>query len=268
MIIQKNTPIENYLINGREVFVKREDLSSLPPAPALAKLRGVYNFLEGLKEKGINKFGVYDTRLSKAGWGCSAVANEIGGIEIINFYPDLKEYNHKTPENQSKVLELGHKVYGLKGGRTAILYARAKKIMKEMQAYPMPMGLVLKETVEEVSIEAKTIDEKYLGGDLIVCVGTGMILAGIIKGIGNKFNRIYGISAGMNIEKQKKRIKSVIEEIPDNVEFIMSEKDYYYEDFIVTPFPCSPYYDKKAYRWMIKNLKYLKDTILFWNIGV
>ena len=35
----------------------------------------------------------------------------------------------------------------------------------------------------------------------------------------------------------------------------------------VCPFPCNPFYDKKAWEWLINNEFKLKSPILFWNIG-
>jgi hypothetical protein len=33
------------------------------------------------------------------------------------------------------------------------------------------------------------------------------------------------------------------------------------------PFPCNPYYDLKAWEWLMKNKGQLEEPILFWNIG-
>jgi len=33
------------------------------------------------------------------------------------------------------------------------------------------------------------------------------------------------------------------------------------------PFPCNPYYDRKAWKWLIENYTDLQKPILFWNIG-
>lgn len=264
-LIQNNTPIEKYQIQGREIFVKREDLSSLPPCPALAKLRGVYKRLTKLKEQGVNKVGVFDTRVSKSGLGCSAIANELGDLEITNFYPHLISYE-EPPEQQKKVLELGHKIYGMKGGRTAVLYSQAKKICKENGLEMMPLGLVVEESVEGVIEECNTIP--FIPDNIIVSVGSGMMLAGISIAMAGKVKKIIGISAGMSPSRQRKRISDLLGiDLPSNVEIIKSEKGYYEPEEFECPFPSSPWYDKKAYKWMYDHLEELNGTILFWNIG-
>jgi threonine dehydratase len=211
-IIQQNTPLEKYNINGRDIFVKREDLSSLDPAPRLSKLRGVYERMLKVKNEGYKTIGVFDTRVSKAGWGCAAIAQEIGDLEIINFYPELKEYlkTNFIPENQRKVKELGGKLCGMKGGRTAVLYSQSKKLAEMKGWYMMPLGLVVEESVKATSKIAETLPANALGGDLVVCIGSGMITAGIASALATKLNRIYAVSAGMDNTRQRLRIKKVI----------------------------------------------------------
>lgn len=264
-LINENTPIEKYFVKGREIFVKREDLSTNPPCPALAKLRGVYKRMLKLKEQGITKIGVMDTRVSKSGLGCAAIANEIGNIDIINFFPCLVSYT-EYPEIQQKVLELGQGVWGLKGGRTAVLYSQAKKICKEKGWYMMPLGLVVEESVDGVIKECETLP--FIPDYIFVSVGSGMMLAGISISMASKVKKIIGISAGMSPKRQRKRIMDLVGiDLPSNVEIIKSEKGYYEPENIETPFPSSPYYDKKAYRYMIENFDKLEGRILFWNIG-
>lgn len=265
-LIRNNTPIEEYTFQGKTFFVKREDLSCLQPLPALAKLRGVYKRMLKLKEQGITKIGVMDTRVSKSGLGCSVLANEIGGIEVVNFYPHLVSYK-ECPEVQQKVIELGQGVWGLKGGRTSVLYSQAKKICEEKGWYMMPLGLVVNESVDGVIEECNNLT---IIPDLIIMpVGSGMMLAGVSIAMSGKVKKIIGISAGMSPNRQKKRIFDLLGiELPFNVEIIKSEKGYYEPEECECPFPSSIWYDRKAFKWMIENFEKLEGKVLFWNIGV
>ena len=270
-LIRDNTPVEEYEIRGKTVYVKRDDLC-IPSeeAPALAKLRGVYYRLLELKDSGFTRIGVMDTRISKSGWGVAYLAKHIGGLEVINYYPDLKSYGGGIPDNQQNVLKLGGNVHGLPGGRTAILYHQAKEDLAKIEhSYMLPLGLVVEESVEAIREEAELLDDKYLGGDVVVCVGSGMTILGLALALENKVNKIYGISAGMSNARQIKRIKGINWVVPQVIKLILPPGvDYYSYDNIKTPFRSSPYYDKKAWRWLRKNLKKLKEPILFWNIGV
>lgn len=263
------TPLEAYEVQGRRVWVKREDLATNPPAPALAKLRGVLPHLERVKAAGRQIVGVLDTRISKSGWGVAAVARELGGLEVWAFYPALKADAGRIREQEAQAQRLGAKLCPLKGGRCAILYARARRVVEEAGGYMMPMGLVVRESVVAIAGVAQALPEEVRGGDVVLSVGSGMTVAGIAMGAAKRMHRIYGISAGMATAKQHKRIQTTTGlALPLNVRLILPEGVGYFDcEQIATPFPSSPYYDKKAWRWLENNLDSLRDPVLFWNIG-
>ena len=134
----------------------------------------------------------------------------------------------------------------------------------------MPMGLVVSESIGAVFREAKNVSNKFLGGSIVMCIGSGMSIAGVSIALSSKVKTIYGISVGMSTERQRKRIKKVSGfNLSKNVKFILPKGMNYYErDDVKTPFPSSPYYDKKAWSWLLKNLNQLPKPVLFWNIGV
>lgn len=268
----QETPIIRY----GEIDVKREDLCVVQEPgdlelPRLAKLRGADRLLRSLKEKGIENIGVFDTRVSKAGWGVAALCNKLG-LNCYCYFPLLK--GNLIEKQQGMANAWGAKLKKLKGGRTAILYYRAKKDIEKLpNSYMLPLGLVCVETVQAVAEVAKELP-KY--GTIVVCTGTGTILAGIVAGLheGNLPKRVIGVSCGMSVKKQLKRILGLLEQvgytkIPESFEIKleMSDRDYYEPDNIETPFPSHPYYDKKAWRWLLAHEQSLEKPILFWNIG-
>lgn len=268
-ILNNNTPVEKYSVAGRNIFVKREDLSTSWPAPSLAKLRGCLLRMISLKENSVTSIGVFDTRISKSAWGVAYLASKLGGISVDAYYPEIKAEAGQLHQQQFMAKKLGAILHPMKGGRTAVLYSRAKREVENNGNYMMPLGLVVEESVDAIAAEANTIPENFLGGDLVVCTGSGMTLAGIIKGIASKQHHIYGISAGMNTQRQIRRINSVNVEIPENVSIILPENcDYYSQENISVPFPSSVYYDRKAWKWLLENLEILREPTIFWNIGV
>jgi 1-aminocyclopropane-1-carboxylate deaminase/D-cysteine desulfhydrase-like pyridoxal-dependent ACC family enzyme len=268
-ILRNNTPIEQYIITGRTINVKREDLATSWPAPSLAKLRGCLKRLEKVKADGYTKIGVLDTRISKSGWGVAYLAKELGDLEVHAYFPAIKADNGKLHQQQKMSQQLGAILHPMKGGRTAVLYSQAKKEIIASGGYMMPMGLTVEESVNAIAEEASTIPSQFLGGDLVVCTGSCMTLSGITVALAPKLNKIYGISAGMNTAKQEKRCGVAGVQLPTNVELILPPGiDYYSQETIETPFPSSIYYDKKAWRWLTENLDKLQDPVIFWNIGV
>lgn len=270
MRLLRDTSIEKY----EDIFVKREDLCftrvnglELPP---LAKLRGAEFLLRRLKKEGYKTIGVFDTRVSKAGWGIAGICSYLG-LRCRSYFPLLK--NQKRFKDQQYMASLfGAKLVAIPAGRTAILYSIAKKDLARIKdSYMLPLGLVCIETVQEVAKIAGKIP-KY--GTIVICTGTGTITAGLLAGLTkeNLPEKVIGVSCGMALKKQDQRITALLKETgklksKEILELVLVEKDYYSPENIIVPFPCHPYYDKKAWRWLMENKHKLKKPILFWNIG-
>jgi hypothetical protein len=272
-----DTPIERYKVNGRTIWVKREDLALPAPAPALAKLRGVSIRLQSIVKQGYTRVGVYDTRISKAGWGVVALVKMLNlPLTVRNYFPLLRidwwpgigGISYNKSEQQIRAQELGAILIPIyPAGRTGVCYERAR-LVELPDGYMMPLGLTCEESVAEIGKIAETIPLQFLAGSLVLSAGSGMTIAGIISTIGS-YTNIYGITPGMKPARIWKRILMITGEDYSSLATILSAPgDYYEPDDIETPFPCSRYYDKKAWRWMLKNIKDLSDPILFWNIGV
>ena len=265
--LHEKTPIEKYAVAGHEIYVKRDDLFGTYPAPNLAKLRGARILLANLKEQGIKKVGVYDTTVSKAGQGAAYVCKELG-LECLLGFPLLIG----TQPAESKLIaeELGAKLYPLKAGRTAITYYRFKKIVEAQEGYMLPLGLTCPETVEALRCLSATIDGKF--NSIVLVTGTGTIATGLALGTNAA---VYGVSCGMSVIKQRKRINDLayiykLDNLRiDNLQLISPKYGYYDAlDTSSCPFPTSPYYDMKAWEWLVENIEWLEEPVLFWNIGV
>jgi len=268
-----NTPIEEYTVGKKTVYVKRDDMFGQPPAPALAKLRGITKYVEKAEQKGIKILGDLDTRVSKSGWGL-ACACQNTSITPYVFYPQLKAET-QMPFIQTRALNLGAKVIPLKAGRTSVLYAQATRKIQKLGGTMLPMGLTLKETVDEVAKVINDTPRELLTGTIITTTGTSTIASGIVKGLiqnNIKPKQFYGVSCGMSNYKQAKVMERLLSEyypvkIPRWVQFVLPEFEYYDASDIKVPFPCSPYYDRKGWIWLNRYIKHLKSPILFWNVG-
>jgi threonine dehydratase len=272
----ENTPIEKYTICNKIVFVKREDMFGQPPAPPLAKLRGASIYLKKLIHENPDKpIGVYDTTISKAGQGIAYLCKEYGAKCWLGF-PLLK--GTQPAESKLTAEKLGAELYPMKAGRTQVTYYQFRNIVKENGGIMLPLGLTCKETVTEtirqVQIALANIEfsNKKRIKNIVLVTGTGTIATGISLGSYefDKYLQVYGISCGMSIDEQWKRIRQMAyPEVIRNL--ILVEPEYGYYDKLDTsscPFPTSPYYDMKAYSWLTKNIEHLDEPILFWNIGV
>lgn len=281
-----DTPIEKMELKGFPLYVKREDLSCSYPGPPFAKVRGVYLKLLKLKESGIETVGYMETSLSMASWGISYLSRKIG-LKVVVFYPKYKEgYRYEQEKQLKKWKEFNVEFYPIeKPGRQKINTYIAKK--KLLELYPnsimLDQGLPFEETVEEVSKQIDLCPKEILGGSLIVSVGSGTILSGIIKGLINNLHlektmNIYGITAfPQNIKTKKHKIEKMSKTFLNkwgffsnkNINLILLDLGYKYEqkEEIECPFPCSKYYDRKAWKWLNENIEKLTQPIIFWNIG-
>ena len=138
------TPVEVHDCCGWEVLVKRDDLYAPPPAPPLAKLRGVRAHLTAHRPAGF--VGVFDTRVSKAGWGTAAVCADLG-LECHVYYPALKADKGEPQEYQIRARELGAHLHGMKGGRTGVVYGQSRAHCEAYGGKMLPLGLVVPEAV-------------------------------------------------------------------------------------------------------------------------
>lgn len=272
--MQVRTPVEQHSLGGRTAYVKRDDMFMFdcqPDCPPLAKLRGAFPLLQALKKEGVRRIAVFDTRVSKAGQGIAFLCRELK-LECLVGFPMLK--GGEPSESQKVAGRLGAELFPLRAGRTAVCYGAFASIAKERGYHMMPLGLVCKDTVEAVALEvSETLKE--LGNEgvaiktIVLSTGTGTICTGVHLGADCK---VVGVSCGMAVNRQVQRMKVMA--FPErlnwnSLQLIEPEYDYYTAlDTGKCPFRTSPYYDMKAYSWMLKNIDKLEKPILFWNIGV
>lgn len=279
----QDTPIDRITIKNKEVYVKREDLACTKPGPPFAKVRGLYPLLKKLKADGVEIVGYMETTVSMAGWGISYFCEQLG-MKAVIFKPVYKKGgNRHNQDLQDKKWRLFNaKVIDIQATRLSIMFYQAKRILltKYPDAFMLPQGLPFQETITEVS--AQIVKDKCYpvwDGTIVSCVGSGTMAAGILRGLSliNTHPDYYGIFvAPKNKENMYNKILGMANinsygffpnKLTANVR--LSDLDYEYTEVETCdcPFPCNIYYDRKAWKFLIDNIKELKEPILFWNIG-
>ena len=265
------TPIEK-VAGWDNIWVKREDMSCPLPGPCFSKIRGVYARIASRPEKVI---GVLDTYHSKAGWAVAYICS-ILGKECWNFYPHYKDDGDVLRPQQQTATEMGAKMLPLQAGRSAILYHRAKKATEQGGGYMMPNALKLYESVEECANEVERSGDLSHFSDVVISISSATIASGVLKGLHRQklqprvwLHKGYDRSTSA-IKKYMSKYHPAGWDFP--IEFI--DEGYGYKDqakkgdFRAPPFPCNPYYDLKAWRWMDREgLERMNGNVLFWNIG-
>jgi 1-aminocyclopropane-1-carboxylate deaminase/D-cysteine desulfhydrase-like pyridoxal-dependent ACC family enzyme len=272
------TPIEKY----NDIFVKREDLCFDPPAPPFSKCRGIIKHLEKLKQQGIETVGYTETSISMAGWGL-AWACHLLSMKAVIFDPQYKTKQELLDYHRTKWKEFKAETIPIQAGRAKVNWYLSKKILEKeygKSAKMLPLGLPLQETINETAkelvITLQSMEE--IINTIVVCVGSGTICAGIIKGLNYFVNypaKVYGIMSRDGNLKLKKKI--VLQKagimgkgfFGKNIKLEIINEGWNYSDKsnFDCPFPCHPYYDLKAWEFTMKKVFQLETPVLFWNIG-
>jgi len=277
-MIVNNTPVETYELNGVPILVKREDLCCPFPGPSFSKIRGVVAHIKNRPESVI---GVLDTYHSKAGWAVAYVCRELGK-QCVDFWPRFKrDGDADAPRvQQQRARQLGATLVDLPAGRSAILYHKAKKHLAANYpgSYLMPNALKLPESVTENAAEAvRTAPHLPGSGTLVISISSGTVAAGVLKGFEEAgLLRNYNVVLHMGYSRSQDAAREYIEKaagvsLGERVRFV--DEGYGYADAargVTAPFPCNPFYDLKAWKWLSDplNLASVRQRpIVFWNIG-
>ena len=284
-----DTPVEEYQLPGLgPIWAKREDLCCPSPGPPFSKIRGVYRGIAKLKSEGIKVVSYVESKISMASWGVAWACKQIGGIRAVIFMPNYKDGTPPLLEYHRQQWEaLGAETRLMqKPSRGQINAHRAKKELKEDfgdKAVLLPMGLPFTETQEETAVQVHKSNPAQFGC-VTVCVGSGVICSGIVRGLSESVGglvslrkpvKVYGIAIRRFDHPGKKRTEILTRSgamgglLFPSVDFKFINTDYEYLDFesMEPPFPCNPFYDRKAFRWVVENYYKLEQPILFWNIG-
>jgi 1-aminocyclopropane-1-carboxylate deaminase/D-cysteine desulfhydrase-like pyridoxal-dependent ACC family enzyme len=260
------TPIEEYRLGGRPVFVKRDDLFGVYPAPPLGKLRGLRVVLQKIYEQGSRLVGCWDTRVSKLGQGVAALAQEFAGLHVIVSYPARKGYT--VPRPIEIAASLGAEVVPIRGNHVGICYAQITKLVTGRGGLMLPFGLDCREAVTAIAQEAATVPISLLkSGTVVLSCGSGVTLAGLILGLATLPRQIVGISSGRSIAKIAACVSRYASPLPRSVDLRPATLPYDQELQCSCPFPSHPNYDLKAWKFLIDHIDSLRDPVLFWNVG-
>lgn len=275
MKLIENTPIELYNHKLGQYWVKREDLACPTPGPPFSKVRGLMKVLEKEKANGTKTIGYTETSISMAGWGIAWGCHHLG-LKCIIFDPQYKETPDLLKKHRKEWKKWNAITIPVKAGRAKVNYYIGKKILKEH--YPdsimFPLGIPFYTTVRETALEVQRSDVNKFAA-VVVNVGSGTITAGVLSGFASKDAEVIGVMGrtGSIIRTRDKIIKKAglfdSGLLGRKTNFRLVDPGWKYTERcnIPVPFPCHPYYDAKAYMWMIQNLYTLPKPVLFWNIG-
>ena len=266
MQLQLNTPIETYNVNGKSVYVKRDDLMGdgeiLPPWGKLSALRNV--LLDVNPTKPLIHLSVYG---SWSGWALSQISKELG-YEFIMAYPKSKKYPEYMLEKVDRTLPL-------KPNMMSILYNKVGSIAREKDYIRLPYAFDHSAYIDTQRKRFREVKEKLDFDHLVVSSGSGVTCLGMLlehdpfpslfEPDNKRTFHTVCVSSESSIKKKFSKYQMYD---TDNVEIVKSE--FAFDDkmeWYDTPFPCNEFWDKKAWYWLEQNISKFDGDILFWNIG-
>jgi len=223
------------------------------------------SFLEKQSNRGTKVVGCYQTRVSNVGHALAAACREFPELHAIVVYPQLK--NGERPESIEQAERLGATVRPIRPNVLPICYQQSKRLLDEMGGVLLPFGMDCLDAVEAVAREATLLPTAvYREGTVIVPCGSGVTMAGILKGITSPVRRMIGISCGRSVKKIRKCVEQYTF-MPPFVELVPPPLPYYQSPRASCPFPAHPHYDLKAWEYLVEHIDELQEPIFFWNVG-
>jgi hypothetical protein len=182
------------------------------------------------------------------------------------FYPQLQ--GAPVPENVRQAIALGAEIFPMRGNHVGICIAQARALAEERGGVLLPFGLECQEAVDAVAEEAGTVPARFTrDGTVILSCGSGVTLAGVVRGLPGRPSRLLALSSGRSVSKLNQCIKRYLGDVPPFVDLIPAAVPYSYACDEPCPFPSHPNYDSKAWQLLRRRIAGLRPPLLFWNIG-
>jgi hypothetical protein len=268
--LTEDTPLEEYKIKGRSVWVKRDDLMGdgfhLPP---WGKQAAVYELVKKYIDP-IKPLTHLSVDGSWSGWTLAAVCEDLG-IEFYYSHPDSQKISKELLANV-KELYPQCKFNPIKPNMMNIMYNSLKKQAKEMGWQMLPYAFNHNFYKDYLKNRIKPYNHFK---NLVISSGSGVTLSGLAKGFfedelkeffPQTDKKIYTtcVSSENSIKKMLK--SNGLAQLPIKVR--KSEYDFDNRlDGYLAPFPCNQFWDIKQWKWLEENIDSIEGDILFWNVG-
>ena len=266
----EETPLEEYKIKGRSVWVKRDDLmgdgDSLPP---WGKIGALYELVKKYIDpsKPLTHLSVDG---SWTGWALAAICEDLG-IEFHVSYPDSKKISR---EYLGMIKEMYPNVHmnPIRPNMMQIMYNALKRDAGENGWQMLPYAF--DHEFYRTYLENRIQPYKHFK-NLVVSSGSGVTLSGLMRGYYDEELKEFFIQTDKKVwttcvstrgSIKKMLSKSGVGTVPIDIRKSEYEFDDRLDDY-KAPFPCNQFWDIKQWHWLEKNIDKIEGDILFWNVG-
>ena len=261
----EHTPIETHCLDGRHVFVKRDDLFGIAPMPPLGKLRGLRRILDGLHANGARLVGCWDTRVSKLGLGVAIACRMLPAMRCVLAYPEKP--GDGPPPALAQAADFGATLLPLKPNVVDVCFGQARRETLARGGTMLPFGLDTEMSVEAIAEEAKMLPPGVIDDAVVVVsCGSGVTMSGLIRGLQDRPRSYIGVSSGRSVARITRCLRGH-DALSPRLEIVPPQSDYGTPASVRSPFPAHPHYDLKAWDYLRANLHRFPEKIVFWNVG-
>ena len=267
-MINEITPVESYNVNGKKVYVKRDDLMGdgveHPPWGKLTAMENVLKFID--PQVPIIHLTVYG---SWTGWALSEVTKNLG-YDFIMAYPDTTKF----PEYLLEKVDKDHRL-PIKPNMMNVMYNKVGQIARKENYARLPYAFDHHVYIETQRKRFRDVRDNYNFQHLVVASGSGVTCLGMMLEhqpwsslVDPRNDRTFHTVCVSGEDTIKKKFLKHQIQPSEQIEIVKSEYDFddmmeWYE----TPFPCNEFWDKKAWYWLEQNIEKFEGDILFWNLG-
>ncbi len=266
----EDTPLQEYTIRNRTVWVKRDDLmgdgTNLPP---WGKIGAVYELVKKYVDRSRPL-----THLSVDGswtaWVLAAICEELG-IEFYASYPDSKKISQQYLSMIKEKYPSVH-MNPIKPNMMQVMYNSLKRDAGERGWQMLPYAFDHQFYREYLRERIKPYSHFK---NLVVSSGSGVTLSGLMMGyyddvIGDFFpetdKMVWTTCVSSENSIKKMLNKNGLGNLPIQIrksEFPFEDRMGWYE----APFACNQFWDIKQWHWLENNIDQIEGDILFWNVG-
>lgn len=157
----------------------------------------------------------------------------------------------------------GARILQVRAGYNSVIRARAREHAADYNWQHVPFGMECSEAIEETSAAYRAAPMPAECERLVVCVGSGMSLAGLLAGMGDAPPPVLGVCVGADPEPRLRKWAPMFEWL--DLELVRSEQDYHEHAHPLAVhaygFPLDPVYEAKC-------VPYVRRGDAFWIVGV
>jgi hypothetical protein len=257
--------IEYHKLCGRTIEVHREDLRVGAPYRPHGKTPSIIKLMSHI---GNSHASCFASRGSD--WALNAaIAAADCGIEFT-IYTQLPSKTLPEPDFIAIAREQYHAhIEHVRANHTMIMSAQARNLAEARGDFFIPFGLELPIVMDELTERLRNFNN---AATVIVVAGSGITMCCLLKAAllnRKRFADVRGISSGRPLKSICKTLQRYISPIEMSQVTRCSQlvdTGSYGASSVESAWHTHPFYERKAYAWLLKNIDSLEEPICFLNM--